>query len=164
MSAGGCVSLSLCSTMLEGHSHAAGIAGLEFCNFLCLHRIRVLEGNLGMYGGLGVVISIGARGQHKFESNRNNGGALGIVLFLYCASSDVTDSTPTPIPTATAESRTISPALSTPTPAFRISTPVPRPSTPVSRSCCKYCSKGKPCGDTCISRSYTCRVGPGCAC
>ncbi|MGL4609022.1 MAG: PEGA domain-containing protein [Trueperaceae bacterium] len=32
------------------------------------------------------------------------------------------------------------------------------------RACCKYCSKGKPCGDTCISRSYTCHKGPGCAC
>lgn len=32
------------------------------------------------------------------------------------------------------------------------------------RTCCKVCSTGKPCGATCISRSYTCRVGPGCAC
>ena len=31
-------------------------------------------------------------------------------------------------------------------------------------SCCKYCSKGKACGNTCISRSYTCHVGLGCAC
>lgn len=34
-----------------------------------------------------------------------------------------------------------------------------------SRSgCCKICTKGKACGDTCISASYTCHVGPGCAC
>lgn len=33
-----------------------------------------------------------------------------------------------------------------------------------SRSCCKYCSAGKPCGDSCISRSYNCNKGPGCAC
>jgi hypothetical protein len=30
--------------------------------------------------------------------------------------------------------------------------------------CCKYCTKGKACGDTCIARSKTCRVGHGCAC
>lgn len=33
-----------------------------------------------------------------------------------------------------------------------------------SPSCCKYCSAGKACGDSCISRSYTCHKGPGCAC
>ena len=30
--------------------------------------------------------------------------------------------------------------------------------------CCKICVKGKACGDTCISRNYTCHVGRGCAC
>ena len=30
------------------------------------------------------------------------------------------------------------------------------------RPCCKFCRK--PCGATCISRFYTCRVGCGCAC
>jgi hypothetical protein len=30
--------------------------------------------------------------------------------------------------------------------------------------CCKICRKGKACGDTCISRAYTCHKGPGCAC
>lgn len=33
-----------------------------------------------------------------------------------------------------------------------------------SGSCCKVCSIGKPCGDTCIEHSDTCHVGPGCAC
>lgn len=33
-----------------------------------------------------------------------------------------------------------------------------------SPSCCKICRKGKACGNSCISRSYTCRKGPGCAC
>lgn len=31
-------------------------------------------------------------------------------------------------------------------------------------ACCKICHKGKACGDSCISRSYTCHKGPGCAC
>lgn len=31
-------------------------------------------------------------------------------------------------------------------------------------SCCKVCSTGKACGDSCISRSYICRKEKGCAC
>jgi hypothetical protein len=30
--------------------------------------------------------------------------------------------------------------------------------------CCKTCSAGKACGDSCISRDKQCRVGAGCAC
>jgi hypothetical protein len=30
--------------------------------------------------------------------------------------------------------------------------------------CCKVCSKGKPCGDTCIEKDDVCHVPPGCAC
>ena len=30
--------------------------------------------------------------------------------------------------------------------------------------CCKICSKGKACGNTCIRRSYDCHKGRGCAC
>ena len=30
--------------------------------------------------------------------------------------------------------------------------------------CCKICTTGKPCGNTCIARSLTCHVGRGCAC
>jgi hypothetical protein len=37
-------------------------------------------------------------------------------------------------------------------------------STPVALTCCKVCSVGKACGNTCISRDNTCRVGQGCAC
>lgn len=39
-----------------------------------------------------------------------------------------------------------------------------RPEQQPGRACCKICRKGKACGDTCISRSYTCRKPPGCAC
>jgi hypothetical protein len=35
---------------------------------------------------------------------------------------------------------------------------------PHSYACCKHCSKGKACGNTCISRAYVCHVGAGCAC
>lgn len=30
--------------------------------------------------------------------------------------------------------------------------------------CCRTCSKGKACGNSCISRSYTCHQPRGCAC
>ena len=30
--------------------------------------------------------------------------------------------------------------------------------------CCKVCTTGKACGDSCISWDKTCNVGPGCAC
>ena len=30
--------------------------------------------------------------------------------------------------------------------------------------CCKVCSTGQACGNSCISRSYTCHKGRGCAC
>lgn len=33
-----------------------------------------------------------------------------------------------------------------------------------AKKCCKVCTKGKPCGDTCIAQDKVCHVGPGCAC
>ncbi len=38
------------------------------------------------------------------------------------------------------------------------------PAPVVAEYCCKVCRKGKACGDSCIARDKTCRVGPGCAC
>jgi hypothetical protein len=37
-------------------------------------------------------------------------------------------------------------------------------SAPAAQSCCKICSRGKACGNTCIARDKVCHVGPGCAC
>jgi hypothetical protein len=31
-------------------------------------------------------------------------------------------------------------------------------------ACCKICSTGKACGDSCIARWKTCHKGKGCAC
>jgi len=43
--------------------------------------------------------------------------------------------------------------------------PEPQPVAPSKAfDCCKVCSTGKPCGDTCIAREKVCHVGPGCAC
>jgi hypothetical protein len=33
-----------------------------------------------------------------------------------------------------------------------------------SYACCKTCTVGKACGDTCIAKNKECHVGPGCAC
>lgn len=40
----------------------------------------------------------------------------------------------------------------------------PDPAPAPQQYCCKVCSTGKACGDSCISRSYTCHKAPGCAC
>jgi hypothetical protein len=40
-----------------------------------------------------------------------------------------------------------------------ITTPITTP-----RTCCRVCSTGKACGNSCISRTFTCRQGAGCAC
>lgn len=31
-------------------------------------------------------------------------------------------------------------------------------------ACCKICTAGKACGNTCISKNDICHIGPGCAC
>lgn len=33
-----------------------------------------------------------------------------------------------------------------------------------ARACCKICTKGKACGNSCIAKSKTCHKGKGCAC
>lgn len=42
--------------------------------------------------------------------------------------------------------------------------PTAMESQPQRRSCCKICTTGKACGNSCISRRYTCHQPPGCAC
>ncbi|MFA6587588.1 MAG: HNH endonuclease family protein [Patescibacteria group bacterium] len=49
--------------------------------------------------------------------------------------------------------------VQTPAPTPVVVTPVPNTS-----SCCKVCTSGQACGDSCISWSYTCHKGVGCAC
>lgn len=43
-----------------------------------------------------------------------------------------------------------------------------RPAAPAgggqTRTCCKVCSSGKACGNSCIARNLTCHKGAGCAC
>lgn len=69
-------------------------------------------------------------------------------------------------PTLTPQSAQAAPRTSPTATPFRIFelSPTLTPMPLFSPSCCKYCSKGKACGNTCISRSFTCHVGVGCAC
>ncbi|MCA9381522.1 hypothetical protein KC678_04610 [Candidatus Dojkabacteria bacterium] len=86
------------------------------------------------------------------------------------------------IPTDKTQTNTINPSTTTqvplvlePTPIPVQPTPEPQPAplpipvpqpTPASQQqyCCKHCSKGKACGDSCISRDKVCHQPPGCAC
>jgi hypothetical protein len=45
----------------------------------------------------------------------------------------------------------------------RTTDPTPTPQPPAT-TCCKVCTTGKPCGDSCIDASYTCHTPTGCAC
>lgn len=36
--------------------------------------------------------------------------------------------------------------------------------TKTRKVCCKICTTGKACGNSCISRKYQCHKAPGCAC
>jgi len=37
-------------------------------------------------------------------------------------------------------------------------------SAEAQRSCCRVCTKGKACGNSCIARHLNCHRGQGCAC
>jgi len=83
----------------------------------------------------------------------------------YTLTRDTPTETPTPITPSLLPSPT--PTLAPTTTPTSTPVPVVVPPTnppPEPRTCCKICTVGKACGDTCISRSYTCHVGPGCAC
>jgi hypothetical protein len=58
---------------------------------------------------------------------------------------------------ANADVRRLAPALPSAGVAW---TPIPVP----VQGCCKMCSKGKACGDSCIARDRSCKKGQGCAC
>lgn len=72
------------------------------------------------------------------------------------------DQPPAPSATPTQRTTTTAPAAPTSTPQ---PTATPRPDPPRNAGvCCRTCTTGKACGDSCISRALTCRVGSGCAC
>jgi hypothetical protein len=42
--------------------------------------------------------------------------------------------------------------------------PAKQTSKPTTSNCCRICTTGKACGNSCIARNLTCRQPPGCAC
>jgi hypothetical protein len=79
-----------------------------------------------------------------------------------------TPPTPAPPPTAAPTRTPTVPPKPTSPPTATPPVPVPAPPTsvpqPAPRGCCRYCTTGQPCGNSCIAAHLTCRVGPGCAC
>lgn len=49
-------------------------------------------------------------------------------------------------------------------PARAVPQTAPAPSPGPRRSCCRMCTTGKACGNSCINRNLTCRQPAGCAC
>lgn len=83
--------------------------------------------------------------------------ALAVLLMAGGAGpAQATDASPAPAPVLT----------TTANPAPALSTPIETdgPGFETARACCKICHKGKACGNSCISRAYTCHRPPGCAC
>ena len=52
-------------------------------------------------------------------------------------------------------------AVATPS---RAANPTPAAAPAAERRCCRICTTGKACGNSCIARNRTCRQPPGCAC
>lgn len=72
-----------------------------------------------------------------------------------------------PPPAGTPVRPTAAPIVVTePSPTFTLAPAQAYPTQPPApaRSCCKVCSGGKACGDSCIARNKTCHKGQGCAC
>lgn len=67
--------------------------------------------------------------------------------------------TPTPWPARPP----LTPGPIAPPPAVPVVVVAP-PAPPQTTSCCRFCTTGKPCGNSCINKSYTCRQPSGCAC
>jgi cell division septation protein DedD len=87
----------------------------------------------------------------------------GTQSFVVVSTTGTAPATPSPTPKSTPKPTPHPTAKPTPTPSARpTARPTPRPTS--APACCKVCSTGKACGDSCISRSNTCHVGPGCAC
>jgi hypothetical protein len=73
-------------------------------------------------------------------------------------------------PASSAPPPSIPPVVAPPAPPPAAADPSPPPPAAVNPTpstgggCCRICTTGKPCGNTCIARSSTCRTSGGCAC
>jgi hypothetical protein len=88
--------------------------------------------------------------------------AAAILMSGLAASSDAA---PTSATTGASSSQLFSYESPARSPAFLVSIGITTPDAATAQQrCCKICTTGKACGNTCISRDKTCHVGPGCAC
>lgn len=78
------------------------------------------------------------------------------------SANDLIKDGPNPACLTTQLTALLAPAVAVPT-APPVAPAPPRP-PPQTRSCCRYCTTGKACGDSCISRTRNCNQGAGCAC
>jgi hypothetical protein len=60
--------------------------------------------------------------------------------------------------------RFIAAALAMTALAMAAQSDAPSTATTNTFACCKICTVGKACGNTCISKNDICHIGPGCAC
>jgi hypothetical protein len=84
-----------------------------------------------------------------------------LALSALCVASDHSDNAPA----VTADLIILSQEAPARSPDFLPSLGLQDPRAVVTQqSCCKICTRGKACGNTCISVDKVCHVGPGCAC
>jgi hypothetical protein len=88
---------------------------------------------------------------------------LVALVALVSLSGAVYADTPT-VPAAAVHSALFTPTHSDNRFVRSLAVPGSAHSAPAALTCCKVCSVGKACGNTCISRNKTCHVGQGCAC
>ena len=69
------------------------------------------------------------------------------------------------VPTAADGLQIFTHEISATRPQFLASLGLDQPTAgPAQQACCKICTRGKACGNTCIAQDKVCHVGPGCAC
>jgi hypothetical protein len=86
---------------------------------------------------------------------------VALTLATLCGTADATK----PSPTATDSLQIFAQSTPTRSPEFLASLGLTQPTAAVTQqACCKVCTVGKACGNTCIARDKVCHVGPGCAC
>jgi hypothetical protein len=89
--------------------------------------------------------------------------AILTAAILLCGVSSASDTVPAS--TANEGSQVTSQFVPTRSAAFLTSLGIETPQAAVAQQgCCKICTRGKACGNTCISQDKVCHVGRGCAC
>ncbi len=150
-----------------------GANGLfDYCNTLIFRRYSTLKGNLYTYEKTRYThFPVSETGEYRisedlYEDITNSRPCIGVVDRFGGLGDDGLSSLL--FPSRNYRLNQELPGINVlPDVAEKITVPTttstsPRPAP--KNYCCKTCSKGKACGNSCISRSYTCHQPPGCAC